>query len=589
MRRCMLLALLVGCGDPPPPPPPTTTKAPSKPAGPAFEIAAPVEFSRDPTTTEPIALDQIKAKSGREVCAALRSGDEAGIRKWLTPGFLGRLPGEAEARALPEHEPVRVRTIATAPEALDGAAFAKGLGVLGDRFADRTRCKLKPTEFKLAAPGLDRAWAKLTFHLAGTGIDGKPLMLKGKWTIEAHRESAEVWKLHRVEVGPLTEVVTVGPAFADVTAQVGFDLGRTQASERAIRRINDERTIETIGGLAVLDADDDGDDDLLAWNRRRVLALFTNDGKGGFVRSTDLLTPGKVGVFQLVVDLDGDGTRELLSSEVMRCNRGVASFPIWRFATKGPLKRVAWLDFEVDKCSGYRRLDFESIAVDDINGDGHLDVLVSGYGSLVGDFDKGFNKFDSTDGLRNPLFMGRGGLKFEEVGRDAGLVDTRLTYASALYDFDQDGDIDLFAANDFGPNVVYVNDGNGGFTLLSRESPLSENGQSMGVTIADFDGDQVLDMYVSNMSSSAGTRIVPMFEGQLQPETYQALMRLAEGNELYVRDGKGGWKKRAKQLGIANAQWAWGQAFFDYDNDGDRDLYVMNGLNSHSSDKEHDF
>ncbi len=588
MRKLIPWALvLTACVDPPPKPP-ASKPVDAAPAPPPFTIPSPPEFVRDPVQTEPIALGQIKAHLGHDVCGALRAGDPDKLLAKLTPAFRGRVVGPAVARAIPPNETVRVARRALAPEVLDGAAFTKRWSELGADFADRARCKLKPVEFKLATD-LHSAWVRLVFVLAGTDTDGHPRTLKGKWTAVVVNHGEDGWRFHMVDAGPLEEVVTMGPAFGDVTAQVGFDLGRNAASERAIRRINDERTIETIGGLAVLDADDDGDDDLLAWNRRRTLALFTNDGEGGFERRADLLPPGRVGVFQLVVDLDGDGLREMVSTEVLRCARGKASFPIWRFRADGPLKRVGWLDFGVDKCSGYRRLDIEHVSVGDVNGDGHLDLFYSGYGELVGDADEVFNKFDSTAGLRNALFLGRGGLKFEEVGRERGIEDTRLTYTSAIYDFDQDGDQDLLAINDFGPNVVYVNDGDARFTLLDRSHPLSENGQSMGITISDFDGDQALDIYVSNMSSTAGTRIVPLYEGRLKPETYKALMRLAEGNELYSRKGKSVFDKRAHELGIANAKWAWGQAHFDVDNDGDRELYVVNGLNSHSSDREHDF
>ena len=587
MRKLMpWIAALAACGEPPREPP-TRPAAVTKPAAPPFEVAVPVDFSREPALTEPVALDQIHQKLGRGVCTALRAGDTAGLMAWLTPDFRGRLVDAAKVRALPPGEPVQVGERPSAEAVLDGAGFAKGWTAIGDEFADRARCKLKPVAFKLALPGFDSAWVQLAFKLAGPGRDGKPRVLRGRWSAEVVK-GADHWRLRRVDTGPLEEVVTLGAPFADVTAQVGFDIGRSAGSEQAIRRINDERAIETIGGLAVLDADGDGDDDLLAWNRRRVLALFTNDGRGGFDRRTDLLAPGKIGVFQVVVDLDGDGTRELVSTEALRCRDKTASFPVWRWRADGPLEQVAWLDFGVDDCSGHRDWDFEHIAVGDVDGDGHLDLFFSGYGTLVRNEDVDFNKFDSTSGLRNPLFLGRGGLEFEEVGRERGIEDTRLTYTATLYDYDEDGDVDLIAANDFGPNVFYVNDGKGHFEHLGR-STLTENGQSMGITVSDFDGDQRLDIYVSNMSSSAGTRIVPLFEGTLKPETYRALLGIALGNTLYVRTGKATFEQRAQALGIADAQWAWGQAYFDYDNDGDRDLYVVNGLNSHSSDREHDF
>ena len=79
----------------------------------------------------------------------------------------------------------------------------------------------------------------------------------------------------------------------------------------------DGNRVETMGGLAVIDWNEDGH--LAVWNRQRTYQLFINDGTGGFRTILDPMPSESVGLFNLFIDLDGDGRKELVSSELAGC------------------------------------------------------------------------------------------------------------------------------------------------------------------------------------------------------------------------------------------------------------------------------
>lgn len=588
------ITLTVGCvcaacactptrDDVPPPSPAPTAAAPP---GPAFEIRVPADFERDAADSERVALQAIYGETNKGLCKALVARDATKAEAAFAADFQGRpaaaKPGEAAAVGR-----LAVATFAVEPAAVDAAAFVdRALGWVRD-LARVDACKIKPYRFKLAADH-SWAWAELSVHVDGVTDDGRRITRRTKWLAEYARQGegeGARYLLRRAESKPVQQVAAPQGAFTDVSRWVGVTEPHDETTRATLVRERDGGSIETIGGLAVVDWNDDGLDDLLAWNRLRFFSLFQNDGKGGFEGRHDLLPLEAVGTVQAVVDLDGDGREEVVSGRVTVCVDGdKGSFPV--FTREGDaLAQVTTLPVSIP-CGGHGAVQYQTIVPHDIDGDGDLDLFVGGYGTETSWGD--FNKFDSTDGEANLLYINQGGLRFTEEAAARGLDGTRFTYAATFTDVDGDGRDDLVVINDFGPNEVFIGRPRGRFQR-ALVPPLTGYGQSMGITVADLDGDGALDLYVSNMQSSAGNRIVPLFEGQLQPETYEGLMRMAAGNTLFRRRADGTFEEAAGPLGLAGANWAWGQAIADLDNDGAREVYVLNGETSHSTEKENDF
>jgi hypothetical protein len=159
------------------------------------------------------------------------------------------------------------------------------------------------------------------------------------------------------------------------------------------------------------------------------------------------------------------------------------------------------------------------------------------------------------------LFHNDGGGHFTDVSAQAGVADAAgfFGFGVAFFDYDDDGKLDLFVANDSTPNYLYRNRGDGTFEDVSYASgaALDEAGREqahMGVAVGDYDNDGRADLHVTNFAD--------------------------DYNVLYHNDGKGLFSDVSYPAGVARPSipfLGWGEAFLDYDNDGWLDLMVANG------------
>lgn len=155
----------------------------------------------------------------------------------------------------------------------------------------------------------------------------------------------------------------------------------------------------------------------------------------------------------------------------------------------------------------------------------------------------------------------------------------RFSYAAAWDDYDNDGDLDLYVANDFGRNNLYQNQG-GHFKDVAADAGVEDIGPGMSSCWSDYNNDGLVDLYVSNMFSSAGNRITQQqqFQQQADDETRSAFRRHARGNSLFANLGDGRFQDVAVPAGVVLGRWAWGSKFADLNHDGWQDLIVTNGF-----------
>jgi hypothetical protein len=191
---------------------------------------------------------------------------------------------------------------------------------------------------------------------------------------------------------------------------------------------------------------------------------------------------------------------------------------------------------------------------------------------------------DANNGGRNVLFRNDRNWGFTDVTKRVGLDQNnqRFSLACAWEDFDNDGDLDLYVANDFGRNSLYVNDA-GRFRDSAAQAGIEDISAGMSVSWGDYNNDGWMDLYVGNMWSSAGNRIAyqrRFLRAKGNRATLADFRRHARGNSLFANSGVGestGFHDVSVQARVTMGRWAWSSCFLDMNNDGWEDMLVANG------------
>ncbi|PWK22139.1 VCBS repeat protein [Arcicella aurantiaca] len=289
----------------------------------------------------------------------------------------------------------------------------------------------------------------------------------------------------------------------------------------------------------------------------------------------------------------------------------------------------------------------------DVNGDGFLDIYVCNSGSR----DARGNQLYINNGVKN------GKVTFTEKAKEYGLEDGGFSTHAAFFDYDRDGDLDMYSLNNsftpmdrlgyvnlrnerdrLGGDKLFRND-NGHFTDVSASAGIygSLIGFGLGITIGDVNNDNWLDIYISNdfyerdylyinqkngtfkedlenemphiSLSSMGADIadinndgnLDIFVTDMLPEGDERLkqtttfdgydlneFKIKQGyhhqsarNMLHVNNGDGTFSESGQLAGVHATDWSWGALMFDMDNDGQKDLFVANGINKDLTDQDY--
>jgi len=372
------------------------------------------------------------------------------------------------------------------------------------------------------------------------------------------------------------------PHFQDVAERAGVRAVNVSGS------LKKNYVLEVNGGGACwFDYNNDGYTDLYLVNGSTIEALqgkaprpvtnhlYRNNGDGTF---TDVTTEAHVagtgwGFGCVAADYDNDGKTDLLVT-----NFGLNNL----FHNNGD---GTFTDVAAHAGVAGANIWHTGAAFGDYDGDGLLDIYIAGYL----DFNIEHPELKTCDfrgvqvhacgplgykGAPDALYHNNGDGTFRDVTTEANVVDKEKYFGFTVImdDFDNDGLLDIFVANDSNPNYFYRNKGNGKFEELGVASGVAYNADgkemsSMGVAIGDYDNDSRMDLFVTTFAN--------------------------DNYVLFHNEGKALFSDLSYQSGVGEKtipHLGWATVFLDYDNDGFKDLFDANGhvypeMDAHSRER----
>ena len=327
--------------------------------------------------------------------------------------------------------------------------------------------------------------------------------------------------------------------------------------------------VDLAGGAIVDDFDGDGLLDLVSSTMDPCgpLKAYRNTGRGAFEDvSAEWGLDSQLGGLNLVhADYDGDGALDLL---VLRGGWMGRDGRIRNSLLRNDLGRAAGRFVDATFAAGlaYPAYPTQTAAWADVDGDGDLDLYVGNEGPLYSARRSG--RYGSPEGAAYPsqLFRNDGDGTFTDVAEAAGTTNDRFAKGVAWGDFDDDGDPDLYVSN-LGPNRLYRNDGDGTFTDVAEAAAVVEPaGRSFATWFFDFDNDGDLDLYVGDYSATTDEVIAPYFG-----ET------VGSGHPVIYRNDGGRFTDVSAALGLHAPLLPMGANHGDLDNDGWPDVYLGTG------------
>jgi hypothetical protein len=411
-----------------------------------------------------------------------------------------------------------------------------------------------------------RSLVSIALHVIAAPGEGAG---EGRITVEG--DLAVEWSSERDEHGHFAPI-RVDATGLEMLVRNGPPAFERIFSERSPRRPDPYAGIHP---LLLYDLDRDGLVDVVMVRSARVL---WNRGGGEFEAARLLERPYLLTEASVVADFDGDGHPDLLSS------RARGDLVLYSGGERGRFFGEPQAIAFDEPLRGPSVL-----TTGDIDADGDLDVWLGQYKPAYVEGQMPSPFYDANDGYPAYLLLNDGDGNWTPATDEAGLGAKRFrrSYASSFVDLDSDGDLDLLVVSDYAGVDLYHNDGTGRFTDANDTLRGDRHLFGMSAAFADYDLDGRLDLFVAGMGSTTARRLEALGLARTdRPDVTAMRMRMAFGSRLYVaRDD--GWRESDFATQVARTGWTWGTTAFDFDNDGDPDLFAANGHQSGESTQDY--
>ena len=337
------------------------------------------------------------------------------------------------------------------------------------------------------------------------------------------------------------------------------------------------------GGVAVGDVNNDGLDDIYFTSNQQSNKLYLN--KGGFTFE-DVTTKANVSDAEgwttgtTMIDINNDGWMDIyvcksasLTNNPLRRNKLFVNqkdgtfteeAEKWGLDDDGFSTQAYFFDYDKDGDLDMYLINHRVDFLNSIN----LQVILN---------DKEFYPQTSDHLYRND------GNRFTDVTINSGLMNKEFSLSAAIGDYNNDGWLDVFVANDFiTPDKLYINNKNGTFSNQIDQRLKHISYSSMGSDIADINNDLLPDLMVLDMSAedhSRGKQNMP----SMNTSGFWWIVRSGYhfpymSNMLNLNNGNGYYSDIAQLAGVSKTDWSWGPLIADFDCDGLKDIFITNGI-----------
>lgn len=346
------------------------------------------------------------------------------------------------------------------------------------------------------------------------------------------------------------------------------------------------------GGVGIADINNDGLDDIFFSGNEVSDELYLNEGNMVFKNISELAGINKGNNWSTgvsIADINNDGFVDIYVSTVSGYKNLDGHNRL--FLNNG--------DLTFTESSKELGLDFIGFGTQasffDYDNDGDLDVYLLNHTIHTprnyGRVDKRYEKDDKSGDRLYENLLNEGSLEFVEVTQKAGIYSSSLGYGLAIstVDINQDGYIDIYVGNDFHENdYLYINNGDKTFSEVSNEKITHTSRFTMGVDIADINGDLIQDIFTLDMMPYKSD--IFMKSGGEDSDKVSQIKKdygyndqLAR-NHMQIGSNNGIFKELALLTDTYASDWSWSVIIEDFDNDSDNDIFISNGIYKRPND-----
>jgi hypothetical protein len=347
------------------------------------------------------------------------------------------------------------------------------------------------------------------------------------------------------------------------------------------------------GGVSAGDINNDGLDDIFFTGNLVSNKLYLNKGNLKFDDISE--KAGITGNHQwftgsTMADVNNDGWMDIYVCVSAK------------YHPKGNLLFINNHDNTFTECAAKYGINDKSSSVQatffDYNNDGFLDLYVANYPIVPVSMGARFyhdkmvqNKYEES----GHLYRNNGNGTFTDATDEAGVRNFGMSIGVVAMDFNNDGWKDLYISNDFNvPDYFYLNNGNGTFINIVREATFQTSIFGMGLDAADMNNDGLIDLYQIDMTPEDHVRrmvnVSPMsretFNLSLDYGFHYQYMQNSLQLNNGIFNGIPVFSNISLFAGVAYTDWSWGGLFMDLDNDGNKDLFVTNGVLRDINDRD---